>query len=166
MVGRDDQLPHTLVPLVLAVTIVRSKFSHGTALVATEPNAVATFIASTVPIWEYSDNARHLPRPLQNAVRDGIFRGGRELIFLDGRPSKVRLAVHVDDVDCVIRMLKDPERALHIRNQVVRKLSRILIERSRQASARSRSLRSVAARILNNAEALRGVHEAESQPPP
>ena len=150
MIGQDDRLPHTLVPLALAVTLVQSRFSASTLPVSTEPNAIATFIASTVPIWEYSDDARHVPKPLPNPIRAGVFRdGGRELIFLDGRPSKFRLAVQVNDVDCVVEMLKHPERALRIRNRVIRDLARTLIQKAR-------SLRTASAKIVNDAEALRG----------
>ena len=148
MMGRNDQLPHTLVPLVLAVTIVRSKLSDSTLRVPSEPNAIATFIASAVPIWEYSDDARQPPKPLQNPVPGGIFRdGGRELMFLDGRASKSLLAVHVNDIDCVVEMLKHPERALCIRNRVIRQLARRLVERSRSLRTRTSSTLNKARRL-------------------
>ena len=106
MAGGEHHLPHSLVPLALAVSVVRSKLPG-----AAGADAVATLIASAVPVFEYWDSPRRLPRPLPNALREGVFwDGGRELRFVDGRPTKYRLAVQVQDVDCVLEMLMHPER--------------------------------------------------------
>lgn len=155
MVGRDHQLPHTLVPLELAVTIVRSKIANGGSPVAADPNAMATFIAATVPIWEYSDDPSTLARPLRNAAGSGVFRkGGRELHFLDGRPAKRLLAVQADDINCVIEMLQHPDDASLIRNRVLRTLARKLVQQSREAGAKSTVLRGNSRTIFDRAETL------------
>ena len=148
MVGRQDRLPHSL-PLALAVSLVRARLA-GPA--ATDPDSVATFIASNVPVFEYWDTPLRLPRPLPNPLREGVFRdGGRELRFVDGRPTKYRLAVRVEDVDCVVEMLTYPGRAASIRNRVLRAHARKLIRRSRDLGARSAELRGAAERLLARA---------------
>ena len=149
MVVRDDHLPHSLVPLAMAIAIVRSRVA-GTAMA--EPDAVATLIASAVPVFEYWDNPLWLPRPLPNVLRNGVFRnGGRELRFVDGRPTKHRVAVRVEDVDCLVEMLLHPERATFIRNRVLRDHARKLVSRSHDLSARSAELRGTAEKLLARA---------------
>jgi len=91
MAGREQHLPHTLVPLALAVSVVRSRVA---AVAGADPDAVATLIASAVPVFEYWDTPVRLPKPLANTLREGVFRdAGGELHFVDGRPTKYRLAV-------------------------------------------------------------------------
>lgn len=91
----------------LAVTLVRAK-AYGLlqSAASSDPDAIATFIAATVTIYEYSDDPSVTPRPLVDGLSEGLFRnGGRELHFIDGRPTKYLLAVQADDVARVIAML-------------------------------------------------------------
>jgi hypothetical protein len=156
MVGREHDLPHSLVPLALAVSLVRFRFA---GVAEMDPNAVATLIASRVPVFECWPNPLRLPRPLANALRDGVFCDeGRELRFMDGRPSKYRLAVRAEDVDCAVEMLMHPERAVAIRNRLLRAHARTLVRRSRELGARSAELRGVAQKVLARAARV-------SQPP-
>jgi len=119
MLGREHDLPHSLVPLALAVLLVRAKLPGAAGA---DPNAVAAMIASAVPVFEYWNNPLRLPRPLPaSALRDSVFRdGGQELRFVDGRPPRYRLAVRAEDVDYVMEMLMHPERAACIRNRALR----------------------------------------------
>jgi hypothetical protein len=120
MIGQDTHLPHTLVPLVLAVSLVRSRLSPRAAAVSPDSNSLATFIASAVPVFEYFDDPNWLPRLLIATWQDGVFTdGGAELRFMDGRRSTRLLAVQADDVECVIGMLNDPENRLRIRSKVL-----------------------------------------------
>ena len=116
---------------------------------------MATFIAATVPIWEYSDDPRVLPVPLRNPLRNGVFRdGGKQLLFLDGTPPKMRLAIQSDDVCCVIEMLQHPHRALLIRNRVLRAHARRLVQRSHNAVVTATKVRTAAKQLLDRAGAL------------
>ena len=125
MLGREHDLPHSLVPLALAVLLVRAKLPGAAGA---DPNAVAAMIASAVPVFEYWNNPLRLPRRLLSALRDGVFRGGgRELRFVDGQPTKYRLAVRADDVDGMVEMLMHPERAASVRNRVLRAHARDLV---------------------------------------
>ena len=101
-------------------------------------------MASVIPLYEYSSDGHRVLRTLRRAdLRGGLFRrNGRELHFLDGRAPKVALAVHVDDAQCIIEMLKKPDSAIQIR--------------SRFLKARSRRLRERAAELARRADALRG----------
>ena len=138
----DQRLPHTLVPLALAVTLIRAKLAPAGSAVAADADAIATFIASTVPIWEYSDDVLKPPRPLRNPAQ-GVFReGGGELRFLDGRPSMRLLAVQTDDINCVVEMVERPHSAVRVRSRVLRALARQLIQQSRDSVAAARALRS------------------------
>ena len=154
MLGRDDHLPHSLVPLVLAVAQVRSRLADAGAdrAAGADPDTVATLIASAVPVFEYWDTPLRLPRHLPSALRDGVFRdGGRELRFLDGRPTKNRIAVRVEDLDCVVEILMYPERAIFIRNRVLRTHARKLVSQSRDLGAHAAELRGAAEKALTRA---------------
>jgi hypothetical protein len=164
MIGEDTQFPHSLVPLALAVLLVRAKLPGAAGA---DPNAVATLIASAVPIFEYWNNPLRLPRPLASALRDGVFRdGGQELRFVDGRPTKYRLAVHAEDVHCVVDMLMHPERAACIRNRVLRARARKLVTRSRDLTARSAELRRVAQKALARASLVSQPAYPDAAPSP
>jgi hypothetical protein len=68
MAGREHHLPHSLVPLALVVSTVRARVPGG-------------------------DSPLRLPRPLCCVLRDGVFHeGGRQLRFVDDRPTKYALA--------------------------------------------------------------------------
>lgn len=140
--GRDHDLPHSLVPLKLAVLLVRAKAYGAADSRARDLDGLAAFIAASVPIYEYSDDPGKAPRPLLRSVQQGVFRkSGEELHFLDGKPSKQFLAVHVEDVSGVIEMLKQPHRALHIRSQALRRLARRLHKRAQLLGAQNASVR-------------------------
>ena len=116
-IGDHDDVPHTLIPLALAVGLIRSKV-YGDRPVAGQGrdgdfNALAGFVAATVTLYEFSSDPSERPRVLAQAeLEGGLFRdGGRELRFIDGRSPKRYLAVSAVDVECVIAMLNDPQRA-------------------------------------------------------
>jgi hypothetical protein len=110
--GNETDLPHSLIPLTLAVTVVRHRV-YGERE-ATKPGPVgdldmlANFIAGAVPLYEYFDDSSTPPRALTKAnLEGGIFwGGGKELRFLDGRPAKCLLAVNAADVEGVAQKLK------------------------------------------------------------
>ena len=105
-VARTDPLPHDLVPLELAVLLVREKV-YAAQQPGADPNAIAAFMAATFPVYEYADDPSVRPRVLSQGHSAGLFRnGGRELHFLDGSPAKRHLAVKAGDVTSVIAMLK------------------------------------------------------------
>ena len=146
MADGEDRVRHFLVPLALAVPLVRSRVAGAAG---SDSDAVAALIASTVPVFEYWDSPLRPPRPLPNVLREGVFReGGRELRFVDGRPTKYNVAVRLEDIDCVVEMLMHPERAVSIRNRVLRAHARKLVSRSRDLGARSAELRNVAEKLL------------------
>src|SRR5690349_9513349 len=93
MAERDYPLPHSLVPLALAVVLVPAKLAERSVRCGLDPNG----------------------------LRGGRFcEGGRELRFVDGRPTKYLLAVHARDIGSVVEMLAHPERAARIRSRVLR----------------------------------------------
>src|ERR1044071_8134905 len=164
MVGSEHDLSHSLLPLHLAVTLVRSRLARAAGM---EPDALATRIAAALPVFEYWDSPLLLPQPLAKALRDGVFRdGGRELRCVDGRPSKYRLAVRAEDVDCVVEMLRHPERAAFIRNRALRTHARELVRRSRQLGARSAELRGTAEKVLARASIVSRPPYPASAPSP
>lgn len=155
MLGQDTDLPHALVPLVLAVSLVRSKLCVGAATVAQDSNGLATFIASKVPVFEYFDDPNWRPRPLTATWQDGVFRGGgAELRFFDGQRSKHLLAVLADDIECVINMLNDPASALQTR-------ARALVSAAAKARRNARAARSESARLRAEAHQARLFHSWE-----
>ena len=110
MVGREHDLPQSLLPLPLAVALVRSRVAGAAGA---DPDAVATLIASSAPVFEYW--------------------------------------MRVEDLDCVVEMLRHPERAVFIRNRVLRTNARKLVSRSRELGARSAELRGAAEKALAKA---------------
>jgi hypothetical protein len=164
---RSDTLSHSLVPIELAVMLVRDKV-FGRLDVAKEhsdPDAVATFIAATVPVYEYSNDPADRPRALIYCARDSVFKNaGRELHFLDGRPTKYKLAVKADDVGCVIAMLKEPESADVIRFLAVRRAGRRLTQRSLELKLQSHALREKFLALVAQCQRLRAKHESRASP--
>jgi hypothetical protein len=127
MVGRNDRLSHTLVPLSVAVTLVRERvYGARRSAQSLDPNGIAVFIAGAVPLYEYSDDASVRPRALH---------------CIDGRPAKRLLAVHAEDVTCVVEMLKDPEHAVLIRRLALKKTGRRLLDKANELMEQWQSLR-------------------------
>lgn len=154
MIEREHELVHSLLPLSLAVSLVQSRLSSDRSAVAPDANGIAMFIAAAVPIWEYPEDARRPPRALRNAAAAGVFRnGGRELRFLDGSPSKFRLAIQADNVGRVVEMLQQPDHALLLRNRALRALARKLVQLSCEARADSGALWSAAKKTFDGAVA-------------
>ena len=109
----DSDLAHRLIPLALAVTVVRHRV-YGTRQITDQGplgdlNMLANFIACAVAIYEYFDDPSKPPRVLDRAALEGgIFReGGKEIHFLDGRPPKSLLAVTDADLQRATALLKD-----------------------------------------------------------
>jgi len=76
---RADHLSHRLMPLELAVMLVRNKvYASRPGATSSEPNAIARFIAASVPIYECSMDPSKRPSAVRRE-HDGLFRkGGRE----------------------------------------------------------------------------------------
>ena len=141
MTGRSEGLTHELVPLHLAVSVVQSKLSSPARKLAGPADGVAMFMGATVPIYEYFEPPSRLPKILTRVAQEGIFRcGGRELHFLDGRPTKQLLAISAGDVERVLEMLEHPDRALHVRSRVLRAASGKLKQHSGMLKANSERL--------------------------
>jgi len=141
MLGRNDRLPHNLVPLELALMSIRRAVYP---VVQPPPlESIANVVASVIPLYEYSPDGQRVLRTLRRAdLRGGLFRrNGRELHFLDGRAPKIALAVHVDDAQCIIEMLKNPDSAMRIRSKFLKAWSRDLQEWSADLTRRTDALR-------------------------
>lgn len=130
--GDHGDPAHSLIPLALAAGLIRQKVYGERRLTLqgfdADLCALATVIVATVPIYEYASNPAKPPRALQEAeLRGGLFRNGaKELGFLDGRPAKRSLALHAADVECVIAVLREPERAAQLHRHYARLRSRVL----------------------------------------
>lgn len=156
MPSQEQRLQDALMPLALAVSVVRSKLASDSSSATWHPDGIATFVAAVVPIWEYSDDSSRQPRTLLHVVRDATFQdGGRELRFLDGRPSKFRLAVQADDICRLIDMLQNPDRAVRSRTQVLRALADGALRQSLQLKERGARARSEAQRLSDQQWAAR-----------
>jgi hypothetical protein len=111
-------LRHSLVPLDLAVLLVRDgvygESGQGPWALSFDADTVATFIASTVPVYAYSDDPSVRPRILKRSQRTGWLKSGE------------RLGIQANDVMSVIAMLEQPERAVEIRGKAVLKEARRL----------------------------------------
>lgn len=107
MLRPADTLPHTLVPVALAVEVVWTRVYDDGKPAADAKERLLDSIASTLAVtgrlYEYVGDAK--PRALSRAdIRGGVFKGGgRELHFADGRPPRRHLAVPTDDVPAVIQ---------------------------------------------------------------
>jgi hypothetical protein len=154
--GLRDQFPHTLIPLDLAVLIVQQEvYGKEREANGADPNSIAAYIASAVPLYEVGKSAATEPRLVLNLNRQAVFTdGGKEAVFLDGRPSKHLLAVHAKDVPCVIAMLKDPPHAENIRRKAIENTSRKLVEQSRELRARRLKLSDVLKALRTRSEKL------------
>jgi len=156
--GDHEDVPHTLIPLGLAVGLVRSKVYADRRLTDQGPegdlNILASFVAGTVAVYEYATDPSRAPRVLRRSeLEGGIFRdGGKELRFIDGRATKRYLAVNALDVECVTSLLRDPERAVRIRSRFVRLRARKLRDRAAWLRDRAAALRREALRLRVRAE--------------
>jgi hypothetical protein len=104
-----SSVPHSLVPLTLAVVIVRERVYAGDSAPNAEDHlsGIATAIAALIPIYEYGHKPEYAPRILSSAdLAGGLFRdNGKELRFVDGRSAKISLAVRAADVERVVGLL-------------------------------------------------------------
>jgi hypothetical protein len=105
-------LPHTLVPLALAVHVVWSRIYEdgGGTGDAKERllNSIASKLAAKGTVYEYGADARARPRAISpSEIEGGIFRGaGKVLYFTDGRATRRHLAIPADDVTAAIDALQ------------------------------------------------------------
>lgn len=103
-------LPHTLVPVALAVQVIWSRVYPGSSPTSRAGesllNSFAATLAKVGTLYEYLDGAK--PSALARAqVLGGEFRGGgRELHFDDGRAPRRHLAVPADDVPKAIEAVR------------------------------------------------------------
>jgi hypothetical protein len=108
MLDPSDTLPHTLVPVALAVEVIWGRvYDDGKPAPETKErllNSIASTLSVTGRLYEYVDDAK--PRALSPAdIKGGVFKGGgKELHFSDGRPARRHLAVPTDDVPAAIQM--------------------------------------------------------------
>jgi hypothetical protein len=156
-----DATPHTLIPLSLAVGLVRHKGGYAARQMTEQGregdfDMLAGFIAAMVPLYEYSPDASTPPRVLRPAeLEGGMFRNGaKELRFIDGRATKRCLAVHATAVECILALLRDPQNTAQIRSQFVR-------QRAQQIRARSNRLIEIAAALRRRASELRSSCSSE-----
>ena len=163
--GEHDDVAHTLIPLGLAVGLVRSKVYAERKLTdrggKADLNVLASFVAGTVPVYEYATDPSRAPRALRRSeLEGGMFRdGGKELSFIDGRAAKRYLALNALDVECVISLLRDPERATQIRSRFVRLRAQKLRARAASLKHQAAALRRESMRLRDRAscaEALEG----------
>jgi hypothetical protein len=149
-IGDDTDLPHTLMPLTLALALLRQRVYADRQITNEGPvgdlNMLANFAAGAVPLYEYSSDPSQPPQLLEKAALDGgIFReGGRELRFLDGRPPKLLLAMSGTDLECATALLKNPEQAAQIRAQFERVKAQKLKTKARMLKAEAARFRAEA----------------------
>jgi hypothetical protein len=146
----SDDGAHALIPLALAVGVVRNK-AYDDRQVTNQGregdlNMLAGFIAATVPLYEYtrdpSDLARAIPRW---EIQGGMFRdGGRVLRFVDGRSAKRDLAVNATDIACVVALLKDPQHSVMARSRFARRWAQEVKAYSIRLKEQATELRRVA----------------------
>ena len=146
----SESLPHTLIPMTVALAAIRQGVYAG----ARNPppmESIASFVAGTVPVYEYSTDVRRIPHAIRRAELEGALfrRSGAEMYYLDGRAPRSMLAVNADDVRCVIEMLKDPGQAVRIQSRWTKLRSKRLRERSANLAHRAFDLRRRAAAILD-----------------
>lgn len=147
MLERSDRLPHTLMPIGLALASIRHAV-YGDRN-APPPESIASFVAATVPIYEYRPEQAGAARAIRRReLEGGMFRqNGTELHFLDGRSARSTLAVNADDVRCVIEMLRDPGKAIRIQSRWTKMRSKKLRDRSAELAHQAFELRRRAARF-------------------
>lgn len=109
LMDASAHLPDSLMPLAVAVSLVHERVypGHNVANAEEHLSSIATAIAGLVPIYEYGHKPEYTPRLLSGAdLSGGLFRDrGRELRFVDGRATKLSLAVRANDVDRVVSIL-------------------------------------------------------------
>jgi hypothetical protein len=157
-----EDVPHTLLPLVLAVGLVRHKVYDDQPLTDQgregDFSMLANFMAEIIPIYEYSLDASRSPRVLgKHELGGGMFRdGAKELRFIDGRPPLLHMAVNATDVECVLSLLREPERAAQIHAHFVRR-------RAQKLRARSALLQKEAEALRHHAQRLRAAAPQETR---
>jgi hypothetical protein len=162
--GDHEDVHHTLLPLTLAVGLVRNKIYDDRPLTDQgrdgDFNMLANLIAEAVPIYEYSLDASRPPRAVRrHELAGGMFRkGAQELHFIDGRPPLRHMAVNATDLECVLALLREPQRAAQIQARFVRR-------RAQKTRARSALLQEQAAALRHHAKQLRAPVEEEETPP-
>jgi hypothetical protein len=158
-----EDFPHTLLPLTLAVGLVRNRIYDDRPLTDQgregDFNMLANVIAEAIPIYEYSVDASRPPRPIQrHQLVGGMFReGAQELHFIDGRPPLRHMAVNAIDLECVLALLREPEHAAQIRARFIRR-------RAQKIRAHSGLLRTQAKALRHDAMQLRSQIEADKAP--
>jgi hypothetical protein len=161
--GDHEDVPHALLPLTLAVGLVRNKIYNDRSLTDQgregDLNMLANLIAEVVPLYEYSIDPSRLPRALRrHELVGGLFRdGAKELRFIDGRAPLRHMAVNATDLECVLALLREPERAARIRARFVRR-------RAQKIRARSELLLAQAAALRHAAKQFRSGTEEEETP--
>ena len=112
MFHHSSTLPHTLVPLALAVHVVWSQAFEGRVPGASKKDEVLNTIAAQLTakskIYEYLPDANTRPRALTPSELQGgtWVDGGREIRFEDGRPAKRHLAIAAKDVTTAIALMR------------------------------------------------------------
>ena len=159
-VGDRDEVRHSLIPLTLAVELIRHKV-HGERPPAhrnaqADLDALACFIAGSRMLYEYDADPSRAPRRLaRQELEGGLFRNGaKELHFLDGRASKRLLAVTALDLECTTAVLADPAHAARIRSRFYR-------VRAQRLKARAVVLKDKAERLRREVKELRAAFERQ-----
>ena len=112
MFHHSSTLPHTLVPLALAVHVVWSQVFEGRVPGLAEKdevlNSIAAQLTAKAKIYEYLPDANTRPRALTlSELQGGTWvDGGREIQFADGRPSRRHLAIAAKDVTTAIAVMR------------------------------------------------------------
>ena len=147
MSERSDRLPHTLMPIGLALLSIQQAV-YGERE-APPPDGLAEFLAATVPIYEYRPHEEGKVQVVwREELKGGMFRrDGTELHFCDGRRARSSLAVNADDVRCVIEMLREPRSATRIQSRWTKLRSKRLRARSAELAHRAFELRSRASKL-------------------
>jgi len=145
-VGDRDEVRHSLIPLTLAVELIRHKV-HGERPPAhrnahADLDALACFIAGSMML-------------ARQELEGGLFRNGaKELHFLDGRASKRLLAVTALDLECATAVLADPAHAARIRSRFYR-------VRAQRLKARAVVLKDKAEGLRREVKELRAAFERQ-----
>jgi hypothetical protein len=103
----------SLIPLEVAVKAVYEQIygefpREANELAEEELNAIASAMVARVPIYEYDSDPDITARPLIQADLAGVSfgRGGKHIIFPNGRVARVAFGVSVDAIAEVVRVLK------------------------------------------------------------
>ena len=146
LMGKSEVLPHRFIPLSAAAASLKAAAANEAVLArhgVSDLNAVASFIASVVPIYRYSRAMEGPPKVVAPArLRQAVFRDdGRQLHFLDGSPPADRLAVDPAHLEEVMRLLNEGGPTLFIKSRILRQQGRALRSRSDWLRQQSREIR-------------------------